>query len=158
LIFRRLKQCKFVKFSESDERGIAAVELLNEEFTSNSFQNQIDRADFPVVHITTHGQFSSDPQQTVILAWDRAINVRELNDLLKSQLQSGRATIELLVLSACQTAKGDRRSALGIAGVAASAGARSTVATLWLVDAQSTAQLMGEFYEGLNNGLSKRMF
>lgn len=134
---------------------VAAVELLNEEFTSSSFQNQIDRADFPVVHITTHGQFSSDPKQTVLLAWDRAINVRELNNLLKSQMQSGRATIELLVLSACQTAKGDRRSALGIAGVAASAGARSTVATLWLVDAQSTAQLMGKFYEGLNNGLDK---
>jgi len=136
-------------------KTVAAVKLLNKKFTRSSFQNQIDRADFPVIHITTHGQFSSDPQQTVILAWDRAINVRQLNDLLKSQLQSGRATIELLVLSACQTAKGDRRSALGIAGVAASAGARSTVATLWLVDAQSTAQLMGEFYEGLNNGLSK---
>ncbi|MGL5925109.1 CHAT domain-containing protein, partial [Chroococcidiopsis sp.] len=44
---------------------VAAVELLNEKFTSDRFRQQIDRADFPVVHITTHGQFSSDPQQTV---------------------------------------------------------------------------------------------
>lgn len=134
---------------------VAAVELLNEEFTTKSFQQQIEQSDFPVIHITTHGQFSSDPEQTVILAWDRAINVRELHGLLTSQMQSTQETIELLVLSACQTAKGDRRSALGIAGVAASAGARSTLATLWLVDAASTAQLMGEFYEGLKNGLSK---
>jgi CHAT domain-containing protein len=133
----------------------AAVELLNEQFTSDRFRQQIDRADFPVIHITTHGQFSSDPQQTVILAWDRAIDVRELNGLLRNRAQSESSSLELLVLSACQTAKGDRRSALGIAGVAAQAGARSTIATLWLVDAASTAQLMGEFYSGLKNGLTK---
>ncbi|PSB42044.1 hypothetical protein C7B80_28790 [Cyanosarcina cf. burmensis CCALA 770] len=134
---------------------VAAVELLNEQFTSDRFRQQIDRADFPVIHITTHGQFSSDPQQTVILAWDRAIDVRELNGLLRNRVQSESSSLELLVLSACQTAKGDRRSALGIAGVAAQAGARSTIATLWLVDATSTAQLMGEFYSGLKNGLTK---
>jgi CHAT domain-containing protein len=61
----------------------------------------------------------------------------------------------LLVLSACQTAKGDKRSALGIAGVAVQAGARSTLASLWLVEAKSTAQLMGEFYQGLSHGMSK---
>ena len=134
---------------------VAAVELLNEQFTSDRFRQQIDRADFPVIHITTHGQFSSDPQQTVILAWDRAIDVRELNGLLRNRAQSESSSLELLVLSACQTAKGDKRSALGIAGVAAQAGARSTIATLWLVDATSTAQLMGEFYNGLKNGLTK---
>jgi CHAT domain-containing protein len=133
----------------------AAVELLNEQFTSDRFRQQIDSTDFPVIHITTHGQFSSDPQQTVILAWDRAINVRELNGLLQNRAQSKSTSLELLVLSACQTAKGDKRSALGIAGVAAQAGARSTIATLWLVDATSNAQLMGEFYSGLKNGLDK---
>ncbi|OWY63784.1 hypothetical protein B7486_51040 [cyanobacterium TDX16] len=133
----------------------AAVELLNEQFTSDRFRKQIDTTDFPVIHITTHGQFSSDPQQTVILAWDRAIDVRELNGLLRNRAQSESSSLELLVLSACQTAKGDKRSALGIAGVAAQAGARSTIATLWLVDATSNAQLMGEFYSGLKNGLDK---
>ncbi|MBE9016110.1 CHAT domain-containing protein [Chroococcidiopsidales cyanobacterium LEGE 13417] len=133
----------------------AAVELLNEQFTSDRFRKQIDITDFPVIHLTTHGQFSSDPQQTVILAWDRAIDVRELNGLLRNRAQSESTSLELLVLSACQTAKGDKRSALGIAGVAAQAGARSTIATLWLVDAASTAQLMGEFYSGLKNGLTK---
>ncbi len=81
------------------------------------------------------------------------INIRELNFLLRKQ--DAHSAIELLVLSACQTAKGDRRSALGIAGIAAQAGARSTLATLWLVDAESTAQLMGEFYSCLKKGVSK---
>ena len=118
-------------------------------------EQQIDTANYPIVHITTHGQFSSDPEQTVILAWDRTINTRELDSLLKSQSQNPQRSLELLVLSACQTAKGDRRSGLGIAGVAAQAGARTTVASLWLVEADSTAELMGKFYQGLKNGLTK---
>lgn len=134
---------------------VSSIELLNEAFTKERFEQEIDTADYPIVHITTHGQFSSDPEQTVILAWDQTINARELDSLLKNQIQSTRSPLELLVLSACQTAKGDQRSALGIAGVAAQAGARSTVATLWLVEAQSTAELMGKFYQGLKQGLAK---
>jgi len=137
-----------VKESVSSSR-----ELLNEKFTSERFGQEIETNTFPLVHITTHGQFSSDPEQTVLLAWDKAINVIHLNSLLKDRQE--RESIELLVLSACQTAKGDKRSALGIAGVAVQAGARSTLASLWLVEAKSTAQLMGEFYQGLSHGMSK---
>ncbi len=132
--------------------AVSTVELLNAEFTSDHFRQRIEDH-LPVTHITTHGQFSSDPEQTFILAWDRVINIRELNFLLRKQ--DAHSAIELLVLSACQTAKGDRRSALGIAGIATQAGARSTLATLWLVDAESTAQLMGEFYSCLKKGVSK---
>ena len=137
------------------ENTASSVELLDEQFTSDRFGTVMSNEDFPVVHITTHGQFSSDPLQTVLLAWDKLINVQQLNRLLRAKVQGTQDSIELLVLSACQTAKGDKRSALGIAGVAAQAGARSTVASLWLVDAQSTAQLMREFYKGLKAGQSK---
>ena len=75
--------------------------------------------------------------------------------MLTEKTQANLDGIELLVLSACQTAKGNKRSALGIAGVAAQAGARSTVATLWLVDSESTTQLMDSFYRGLKNGIPK---
>lgn len=134
---------------------VSAVELLDEKFTSKNFRDKITQTSFPVVHITTHGQFSSDPEQTAFLAWDKAINIKEFDNLLKSQIQNSSLGIELLVLSACQTAKGDKRSALGIAGIAAQAGARSTLASLWLVEEASTAQLMSKFYQGLKNGLSK---
>jgi CHAT domain-containing protein len=54
-------------------------------------------------------------------------------------------------LSACQTASGDKRAALGLAGVAVRAGARSTIASLWYVSDRATAQLMTEFYRQLSD-------
>ena len=57
--------------------------------------------------------------------------------------------IELLVLSACETLTGDRRAALGLAGVAVKAGARSTLATLWRVNDEATSLFMGQFYQKL---------
>jgi CHAT domain-containing protein len=133
----------------------SAVELVNEEFISENFYREIEQTNFSIVHVTSHGQFSSDPEQTAILAWDKPINIREFNNIVRKQTLSSQSGIELLVLSACQTAKGDRRSALGIAGIATTTGARSTLASLWLVEEASTAQLMGKFYGGLKNGLSK---
>jgi CHAT domain-containing protein len=128
-------------------------ELLNNQFTSERFREKIDNQPLPVIHVSTHAQFSSDPEQTFILAWDRPINLHDLNNLFKRQ--NTESSIDLLVLSACQTAKGDRRSALGIAGLATQSGARSTIATLWLVNSESTALLMSRFYQGLRNGLPK---
>ena len=61
-----------------------------------------------------------------------------------------KSPIELLILSACQTAAGDKRAALGLAGVAVRSGARSTIATLWSVQDESTADLMTQFYQALN--------
>jgi CHAT domain-containing protein len=124
--------------------------LLNQQFTKTTLQNAIDKVSFPVVHLATHGQFSSKAEDTFILAWDGRINVRELNNLLQTR-DLRRTPIELLVLSACETAEGDNRAALGIAGVALRAGARSTLATLWVVDDEGTAALMSRFYQELTN-------
>ncbi|NJN88720.1 MAG: CHAT domain-containing protein, partial [Leptolyngbyaceae cyanobacterium SL_7_1] len=55
----------------------------------------------------------------------------------------------LLVLSACQTAEGDNRAALGLAGIAVRAGARSTVATLWQLSDDAAPRLMEQFYQEL---------
>ncbi|RCJ40943.1 hypothetical protein A6770_36865 [Nostoc minutum NIES-26] len=125
--------------------------LLNAKFTSEDFRQKMKDNPLTIVHLSTHGQFSSAPEKTFILAWDIPVTVKKLKLLLKTQ----RSGIDLLVLSACQTAKGDERSALGIAGIAVKAGARSTLASLWLVEADSTTKLMSEFYKGLRNGLTK---
>lgn len=124
--------------------------LLNQQFTSTTLEREVKTEPFPVVHLATHGQFSSNSQDTFILAWDGPINVKNLNELLRNRAEgvSGKP-IELLVLSACETAKGDRRAALGLAGVAVRAGASSTLATLWKVSDDSTAALMSEFYRQL---------
>jgi CHAT domain-containing protein len=128
--------------------------LLNQDFTIDRLKQVLNQGRYPIVHLSTHGTFSSDPKLTGLLAWDRKLDLTELRKLIEQQSQQ-KHSIELLVLSACETAEGDQRSVLGLAGVAAQAGARSTIASLWLVDESSTAALMEMFYSGLRAGLPK---
>ena len=124
--------------------------LADEKFTAINIQDQINSVPFNIVHIATHGQFSSNIEETAIFAWDKPINVKDFEQLLQSEnLQRSDRAIELLILSACQTAIGDQRAALGLAGVAVRAGARSVLGSLWKVDDASTAELMKQFYKEL---------
>lgn len=135
---------------------VSSEVLLNQEFTSKSLEATLLSDNSPVLHLATHGQFSSNAAETFILAWDDKINVVELANLLGDRERNPDRVIELLVLSACQTAKGDNRAVLGLAGLAVRSGARSTMATLWSVRDQSTADLMTEFYQQLaKSGNSK---
>ncbi len=128
---------------------ISGKKLLNNNFTTTALQLQLENSDFPIVHLATHGEFSSQADKTFILAWDQKISVKVLSELLQDRNPSPGNVLELLVLSACQTAAGDKHAALGLAGVAARAGARSTLASLWSVKDKSTAFLMTRFYQNL---------
>ncbi|MBD2772673.1 CHAT domain-containing protein [Iningainema tapete] len=123
--------------------------LLNNNFTTSAIENAVKSVNAPVVHLATHGQFSSKAEDTFILTNDGKIDVERLNSLLKTRETNQQGAIELLVLSACSTASGDREAALGIAGVAVRSGARSTLASLWVVDDEATSVIMGEFYQQL---------
>ncbi|MEQ9621030.1 CHAT domain-containing protein [Coleofasciculus chthonoplastes] len=123
--------------------------FLNQQFTHQTLQEQIEATPFPIVHLATHGQFSSKAENTFLLTWNGRIKVKDLDQLLQVRQRQNTNPIELLVLSACQTATGDKRAALGLAGLAVRSGARSTLATLWSVNDESTAQLMVEFYRQL---------
>lgn len=59
--------------------------------------------------------------------------------------------LDLLTLSACETAVGDDRAALGLAGVAIKAGARSALASLWSINDKASSLLVAEFYRQLMN-------
>ncbi|MEO0647873.1 MAG: CHAT domain-containing protein [Cyanobacteria bacterium J06650_10] len=123
--------------------------LLNEAFTESNLKAAINNTDYPLVHLATHGQFSDDPNETFILAWDKRIQVNELSQLLRQGELNRQASIELLILSACETAVGDKRAALGLAGIALQAGARSTLASLWNLDDESSALFSSYFYQEL---------
>ncbi|NET09774.1 MAG: CHAT domain-containing protein, partial [Symploca sp. SIO2B6] len=123
---------------------------LDQRFTEPNLEDEIGNATFPVIHLATHGQFSSNPNDTFVLTWDDQITIEGLRQLLKSRTEQGRNPIELLVLSACQTAEGDERATLGLAGLSIRSGARSTLATLWAVNDQSTADFMTLFYKALS--------
>jgi CHAT domain-containing protein len=146
---------------ESELRLIQAKlpsqELFNNTFTSGAIQTNIEASPFPVVHIATHGNFSSKAEDTFILTWDGRVNVKQIDQVLRTGELGRGQPIELLVLSACETAKGDNQAALGLAGVAVKAGARSTLATLWQVSDESTSILIGQFYKELteNKAIAK---
>jgi CHAT domain-containing protein len=123
--------------------------LLNQQFTKKILEDQIQTTSFPIIHLATHGQFSSKAEETFLLTWDGRIDVKDLDRLLRTRERENINPIELLVLSACQTATGDKRATLGLAGLAVRSGARSTLATLWSVEDRSTARLMTEFYREL---------
>lgn len=123
--------------------------ILNEQFISKELQSRLESVSFPIVHLATHGQFSSNAADTFILTWDERVNVKELDRLLRSRSGEKALPIELLVLSACETASGDTRASLGLAGIAIRSGARSTLGTLWQVSDEATAIFMTEFYRQL---------
>ncbi|GAB1543423.1 hypothetical protein NUACC21_60970 [Scytonema sp. NUACC21] len=125
--------------------------LEGKHFLQENLQNQINSLSFNVVHIATHAKFSSNPQQTFILDWNKRITVKDWDTFLRVKNQKIVSPVKLLVLSACETAIGDKRAALGLAGVAVRAGASSTLATLWQVNDASTARFMIQFYQQLQN-------
>ncbi|KPQ38207.1 MAG: hypothetical protein HLUCCO16_13655 [Phormidium sp. OSCR] len=126
---------------------LSADVLINEAFTTSDLQESFNRGRFSVLHLATHGQFSSDLDETFLVTWDGRLDVNQLTGLLQARDPNLAGGIELLVLSACQTAAGDNRAALGLAGFAVRSGAQSTLATLWSVGDLSTAQLMKTFYQ-----------
>ncbi len=135
---------------------VSSRTLLNAQFTSNALSDRLGNSSADVVHLATHGQFSSRQEDTFLLTWDGRMNIKELANVLQSRQNNRARAIELLVLSACDTAAGDEYAALGLAGLAVKSGARSTLATLWPVKDAAAASLMTRFYTHLRKpGVTK---
>jgi CHAT domain-containing protein len=112
---------------------------------------EMSSGDYDIVHFATLGEFNRDHTKSFLLTYDNRLTMRQLeNTIGLRRFQS--EPIELLVLSACQTAVGDERAALGLAGVAIQAGARSALATLWFINDEATSELVADFYLQLNTG------
>lgn len=137
-----------VEVSHITEELPAAV-LMNQDFTDTAFAKKMNDKPANVVHLATHGQFSSKAEDTFLLTWDDRINIKELDSLLQSRQIAKAGSLDLLVLSACETAAGDDRALLGLAGFAVRSGAKSTLATLWRVRDESTVFFITEFYKHL---------
>jgi CHAT domain-containing protein len=122
--------------------------LMNSTFTVEGFRRQVVQEPYSVVHIASHGVFGGTADTSFIMAYDDIINIDELDRLLKSD-KFKQQPMELLTLSACQTAEGDDRAPLGLSGVALKANVRSALGSLWPVDDVAAAQLMPEFYKAM---------
>ena len=127
--------------------------LLNEDFTATQLKRKLTDEQYSIVHIASHGKFNRDVRDTFVLTYDSKLTLNDLEALIRPSQYRGQP-VELLVLSACQTAAGDDRAALGLAGVAIKAGARSALASLWFVNDQSTSALITEVYSQLRQSPS----
>jgi CHAT domain-containing protein len=123
--------------------------LLDDEFTPTALGKLFYDDSFSVVHLATHGKFEGEAESTfLVTANDGRLTLDELERFIKPSQYRGQP-VELLGLSACQTASGDARAGLGLAGVALKAGARSALATLWSINDEASAILVGKFYDEL---------
>ncbi len=149
-----------VKLQEELDRIAQSVEigtpLINEAFTTENIRQQLQSSDFSAIHWKTHGTFSSDPTETYVVAYQERIATHTLNDLLQVGTRNGTRPLELLVLSACETARGDNRAVLGLAGLAARTGTRSVLSTLWVAQDIPNTEFMARFYAALSQpGMTK---
>ena len=128
----------------------ASKPLLDTKFTKANIQNHLQTGNFSAVHLKTHGEFSSDPEETYIVAYKQLLKGQDIANLIETKNEERSNNIELLVLSACQTAAGDNRAVLGLAGIAVRAGARSTLSTLWEARDAPNTELMLKFYGELS--------
>lgn len=120
--------------------------LLDEQFRQASLVKSLRDERLNTLHLATHGQFGETVNDSFILTSDGRLNMDELANAI-GQFKFRDQPLDLLVLSACETASGSARAALGLSGIAIKAGARSALGTLWKVDDEASAELMRKFYE-----------
>lgn len=140
---------------EALQRLYSAEVLLNQRFLLPSVDKELREKPFSIVHIASHGQFDSDVNKTFVLTFDDKLTMDHLEQMV-GRLRFREDALELLTLSACQTAAGDDRAALGLAGIAIKAGARSALATLWSINDEASSELVAAFYRQLQDATISR--
>lgn len=141
-----------VKKEIEDISGVTrGTALLDGSFTLAALKQRLLSREFSVVHIASHGVFGDSADDTFIMTFDELLTLDGLQALLRDPRLRG-APIELITLSACQTAEGDDRAPLGMSGTAIKARARSALGTLWPVSDAAASKLMAQFYRGLAEG------
>ena len=123
--------------------------LLDDAFTSTALKRELERQVYDIVHMATHAVFGGSADGSFLLAHDGRLPMDQLDDLIRFGTAQGRE-MDLLTLSACETAVGDERAAFGLAGIALKAGARSALATQWKTDDEAAARVVHAFYRHLH--------
>ena len=124
--------------------------LMNENFRMAGVEQELKTQPYSILHIASHGQFQTESKDTFLLAYDGKMTMDKLEGYV-GLLRFRENPLALITLSACETAAGDDRAALGLAGVAIKAGARSALASLWFLDDQASSALVTEFYQQLHD-------
>ncbi|TWJ09801.1 CHAT domain-containing protein [Altererythrobacter ishigakiensis] len=143
------RELDYVIGTEAKPGILAGAYVLNEGFDRASFERELaDPA--PVVHIATHFHLKpGDEAASYLLLGDGSkVSVAAINRSYKFNFEG----VELLTLSACETALGAESTGMEIEGFGALAqnkGAASVVASLWQVSDMAAPELMRSFYRGI---------
>jgi CHAT domain-containing protein len=125
--------------------------FLNSAFTIDNLNSEHAKGEFRIVHLATHAEFKpGKASNSYIQLWNSKLQLDRLESLNWRNPQ-----VDLLVLSACRTALGDREAELGFGGLAVKSGAKSALGSLWYVDDGGTLGLMSEFYHQLRGATTK---
>ena len=124
--------------------------MMNGDFLIRNLEKELKNKQLTIIHIASHGQFENDIRKSFLLTFDDKLTMDELEQYV-GLFKFREDPLELLTLSACETAVGDDRAALGLAGIAIKSGARSALATLWHIEDRSTSELVAEFYRQLRD-------
>ncbi|WP_293346444.1 MULTISPECIES: CHAT domain-containing protein [unclassified Microcoleus] len=126
--------------------------FLNQDFTVENLtkQRQQQQQPFDIVHLATHASFplnQNGRNEAEIDLWKRSLAL----DQFRLAKWYDRRQVQLLVLSACETAIGNSEAEMGFAGLAVRSGVKSALASLWKVNDFATLGLMTEFYANLRS-------
>jgi CHAT domain-containing protein len=129
--------------------------VIGKNATENLWQTESPK--YRILHLATHGLSDAEkPLYSHVLLsadadHDGLIEGREIADL--------KLKAEMVVLSACETARGREIDGEGMVGLAwsfAAAGVPTIIASGWKVDSENTADLMVDFYTKINQ--NQQMF
>ena len=128
--------------------------ILNKEFTTEEFTRDLTSGEYSRVHIASHGVFGNNAKESYIMAYDNVVTLLDL------QKELGKQTIkehplDLITLSACETAEGNDRFLLGFSGMAIRSNVLSAIGSLWPINDEGAYQFMGFFYDALNQHKTK---
>jgi CHAT domain-containing protein/uncharacterized protein HemY len=127
------------------------TKLLGASFKRVDTEKELSENNFGIVHLATHGNFIPDAPQNSFIVFGDGESIK-LKDIRNWTLKN----VDLVVLSACQTALGSIKEnsegveVVGLGFYLTESGAKAVIATLWKIDDTGTEALMGRFYTKLS--------
>jgi CHAT domain-containing protein len=144
-------------YSASEIQGLNGKKLLDSQATKEEFLKDINH--FPIVHLATHARSDLNSVADSWVAFYPKNISNQQNKLYLEELYGlNMENTELMVISACETGKGEFVSNEGVISIARAftyAGCSSVINSLWKADDKATAEILKDFYVYLKRGLSK---